>query len=111
MAQLEAMVVANLPTIPSIPNPQSYLDALQAKIPANLCFNFTIPGFPAIPALPSPLLPDINFPEFDFHVGLGNMLTNLSTYSLQQCVNFCENTIGQLGFSFPTICVPFTPSI
>lgn len=110
MDQIQAMVMANLPPLPNIPNPQTYMDALKSKIPANLAFNFTIPGFPAIPALPSPLIPSVSFPEFDFYAGFGNMLDHIATYSLQKCMDFC-NTISQISFSFPTMCIPFTPSV
>lgn len=109
MDQIQAQVIAALPPLPQLPNPQTYADLLKAKIPANLAFNFTIPGFPAIPKLPDPLVPSIHMPEFDFYVGFGNMVDHIATYSLQQCMNFC-NTISQITFSFPTMCIPFNPA-
>lgn len=109
---LKAMALANLPPLPNLPNPQTYLDMMKSGLPTNQMFNFTIPGFPAIPALPDPLFPSIHYPEFEFYTGFGNMIDHLSSVNLQSCMDFCNNSLAsKLSFSFPTMCIPFTPTV
>lgn len=108
-----------LPTMPSlatlqsqvtsqISGAQSYLDAMKAGLPTSQLFNISIPGFPAIPSLPSPLFPSFTFPEGEFYLGFGNMLDSLTSFNLNQCYQFCQNTISsKLSFTFPTQCIAF----
>lgn len=115
--------IGAMPSIPAMPSlstlqgyvtsqvagAQSYLDVMKAKIPTNLAFNFSIPNFPAIPSLPSPLFPSINFPEGEFYLGFGNMIDNCTLANLTPVYNFCQNTLAsKIGaFTFPTQCVTF----
>jgi hypothetical protein len=109
--QLKSMALAALPPLPNLPNPQTYLDMMKSGLPTNLMFNFSIPGFPAIPSLPDPLFPSIHYPEFEFYTGFGNMVDHLTSVNMQSCVDFCQNTLGsKLSFTFPTMCIPFNPA-
>lgn len=102
LSTLQGLVMAN------VPNGQTYYDALKSGIPTSQMFNFTVPGFPALPAMPSPLFPSINFPEGEFYLGFGNMIDTMTLANLTQTYNFCENSLAsKISFTFPTQCITF----
>lgn len=115
--QLHLPGLPTLPTIPSFASLQSLLLApfsgfsnllgvLHSGVSITDLFNITIPGFPALPALPFPLMPNFVSPEIYLMETLKIMNAELASYPMTLIVNFCTNTLGSLGFSFPTLCVP-----
>jgi hypothetical protein len=102
LATLEGLVTSQLSGV------TSYIEAMKQGLATSSIFNISVPGFPPIPSLPSPLFPSINFPEGEFYLGFGNMIDSLTIANLQPLYNFCENTLGShLSFTFPTQCITF----
>ncbi len=70
----------------------------------------SIPGFLFKLELPSPLIPNINIPAYDFLQGLKNLYSGLTTEVLSIIVRFVNRL--PLSFSFPTFCLPIvTPDL
>lgn len=113
----------SLPTMPSLSDVQamimskvdgatSYLDVIKSGLSMNQIFDFQLPSFPKMPSLPDPLIPNVKMPEFEFNEYYGNLMNHLTAFNLQPCMDFCNGTLGsKLPFSFPTMCVPFTPTV
>lgn len=114
--------IANMPTLPAIPTygelvqllldnvpgASNVLDIIESGVSLSDIFNISIPGIPPLPSIPSPLIPSVNIPEFDFQEGMGLMLSNITTVLMQKIMDFIDSTLGAfLPFSFPTICLPF----
>lgn len=114
--------IAGMPALPTFPSFEdieglilgkvsgatNFLDAIKNEIGLSVSelFDITIPGFPALPALPSPLVPSIGIPEFDFQESMGILMNHLNTTGLQLVMNFIDSTLGAfLSFSFPTMCI------
>lgn len=109
-----------LPTMPDLSTIQSqvtakvsgatsYLDAMKSGLSTNQLFNISVPGFPAIPSLPDPLFPSIHMPEAEFYLGFGNMIDSMTMNNLNQCYQFCQNSLAsKLSFTFPTQCIAFS---
>lgn len=116
----DALEITNMPTLPSFPTFDNIKALILAKVPGATTphevltsgisipemFNILIPGFPALPALPSPLIPSINIPEFDYIEAMGILMNHLNTSGLSLIMDFIEDTLGQfISFTFPTICI------
>jgi hypothetical protein len=90
-------LLPGLPGVPSLPT----LDDL---------FDISIPGFSFKLELPSPLIPNINIPAYDFLQGLKNLYSGLTTEVLGIIVDFVESL--PLPFEFPIFCLPIvTPDL
>lgn len=115
-----ALHIGAMPTLPTMPTFNSIKSLILAKVPGATSlyqvlqsgisipamFNITIPGFPALPALPTPLVPSVNIPEFDFQESMGVLMNHLSTYSLSLVMNFINSTLASyISFTFPTFCI------
>lgn len=67
---------------------------------------FTVPGFPPL-VLPNPLV--IGFSSFSAELEEAMSIFQADALGalLQPIVDFCEDTLGALGFEFPKICITF----
>lgn len=101
LAELKTMLMANLPDFPD-------LNTAYAALGLNGIFaGLTIPGFPAMPAFPDPLIPGMSSFSIDINEALSIFLANLSAYPIQVVVDFVMSKLSMLGFSFPPICFTF----
>lgn len=108
-----------LPTLPSIPSFAAFqnlllaafpgfnsaLDVLMSGVSISTLFNITIPGFPPLPQLPNPLIPNFLSPEIALMETFKIMNAELTNFPMSIILSFCLNTLSTLGFSFPTLCI------
>jgi len=89
----------SLPAIPGMPTlPSINLPAILASI--------TFPGFPPLPAIPDPLVPNMNFPDVNIAMGIKLIMHNLTLGLLKPIMDFIENTLKKfISFTFPKICI------
>lgn len=101
LAELKAMLLASLPDFPD-------LNAAYASLGLNGLFaGLSIPGFPAMPAFPDPLIPTMSSFSIDINEALAIYLANLTTVPIDMIVGFVLSKLSMLGFSFPPICFTF----
>lgn len=105
LAQIEAQIMGSFPGFPSL---SALINSSEASLNAMLASVWAlVPAFPALPALPSPLIPNFSSLEHEFNEGLNTLYSSLVAYPMTLLMNFCNNTLSMLGFSFPTICITF----
>lgn len=100
--EILAMVLGGLPS----------LDALLNKFRKNIAGLFallssiTFPGFPPMPMLPVPLIPNFHLPDIELKMGLIALMNSLAQGLMKPIMDFILNTLSKyLGFSFPKICI------
>lgn len=115
----DLLVLAGLPAIPTIPTLPEVTAAMLAAFPGfpnigalvksgislpDLFGAISFPGMPAL-VMPSPLVPSMSNYEAEFQEGMSVLYGDFTTAPLTIIVDFCETTLGTLGFEFPTVCV------
>lgn len=88
-------------TLPEFPP----LDFLKNFSVSELLSQITVPGFPSF-SIPDPLFPNYSNFEHELMEGLNILYQEMIAYPMQQIMNFLNNFLSILGFSFPTICIP-----
>lgn len=114
--QLELPVLPTLPQIPTLSEIQQALlaafpefDTLQALIQSGISVSqlfsaLLFVGFPPL-TLPDPLIPSFSSFEIEFQEAITILHMELLSKPLTIIVDFLQNTLGQLGFEFPLLCV------
>lgn len=117
----DILVVAGLPTIPTIPTLSDITDALLAAFPQFNSLSELIQSGISVDAIfgtlsfsgflplviPSPLIPNFSSFEMEFQEGLSILYGDFLTAPLAIIVDFVQDTLGALGFDFPTLCISF----
>lgn len=117
----DILQISNLGAIPTIPTLSEMLSTLLLAFPefaninqliqsglsidvlfAALSFN----GFPPL-VLPVPLIPSFSSYEIEFQEALSIIYGDFLTIPLAIIVDFVQNALSMLGFSFPTLCISF----
>ena len=88
-------------TLPEFPP----LDFLQGFSISELLSQITVPGFPSF-TIPDPLFPNYSSLEHELIEGLNILYQQMIAYPMQQIMNFLNQFLSILGFSFPTLCIP-----
>lgn len=117
--------IAGMPALPAMPDFDTVKQTLMSMVPgaesvtellsgglsmSELFSSIAIPGFPGLSGIPSPLIPSISIPEFEFHEAVGVLQNHLSTFSLSLIMDFIDSVLSSfIGFSFPSICIPLAP--
>lgn len=103
--EIIAMVLSLIPGVPDI---GALIDRCRDKIEDVIAMlsSLSFPGFPPLPSIPWPLIPNFRLPDFEFNYSLTALVTSLTTGLMTKIMDFIENTLKRfLGFSFPQICV------
>lgn len=108
-------------TIPPLPTRQDVELAILAAFPtfdrpldilteefsvSKLFMAFTVPGFPPL-ILPEPLVTGFSSFSLELDEAISIFQADALSSLLQPVIDFCQDTLGQLGFEFPTICIEF----
>lgn len=115
---LEIGGLSGIPAIPTLSQVQAAILAafpgftsLTALIASGIGIQtlFSAISFPGLPTMlmPSPLIPGFSSYEAEFQEALAILYGNLTTVPLNIILDFVQNALGMLGFSFPTICISF----
>jgi hypothetical protein len=92
-----------IPSGTSVPNVITFLQRFSLN---ELLALVSVPGFPTFPALPDPLIPSMNFPEFNLATGLNLLYISLATFCMTTILQYIQNTLGHfISFAFPKICI------
>lgn len=114
--QLELPALPTLPQIPTLsdiqqvllaafPEFQTLQDLIQSGISVSQLFSALIlAGFPPL-ILPDPLIPSFSSFEIEFQEAITILHMELLSNPLTIIIDFLQNTLGQLGFEFPLLCV------
>jgi hypothetical protein len=114
--QLELPALPTLPQIPTLsdiqqvllaafPEFQTLQDLIQSGISVSQLFSALIlAGFPPL-ILPDPLIPSFSSFEIEFQEAITILHMELLSRPLTIIIDFLQNTLGQLGFEFPLLCV------
>lgn len=78
------------------------------KIDVTTLFDFSMPGFPKMPAIPSPLIPSFTIPTIEFHEALAILINYFASSGLLLILDFVQSVLSSfMTFEFPTICIDF----
>jgi len=109
--ELPSLVIPTFPTLDDILALLPTAGSAESSYSLDDLLGLSIPGFSFKLELPSPLVPNINIPAYDFLQGLRNLYSGLTTEVVAIVVDFVEDTLP-LNFSFPTFCLPIvTPDL
>lgn len=98
----DILVVSKLGRLPVVPSPQLIFDLVKRNFPGSI----RIPGFSVDLSFPNPLIPNIDFAEFEMAQMVKVIMTSLPMANLQRIVKFIDDVLPGLSVPIPRICVP-----
>ncbi|PTQ91279.1 hypothetical protein [Agitococcus lubricus] len=117
----DILELAGLGVLPTIPTLSAITAALMAAFPQfdnlsaliqsgigiqDIFSMLLFSGFPPI-AIPNPLIPSFSSHEIEFQEALSIIYSDFLTIPLAIIIDFVQDTLGMLGFSFPLLCISF----
>jgi len=87
----------NFPSFPPI-------EFLKGFSISELLSQITVPGFPSF-SIPDPLFPNYSNIEQELLEGLNILYQEMIAYPMQVIMDFLNDFLSMLGFSFPTLCI------
>lgn len=117
----DALELPGLPSIPELPTRDAIVKAALEAFPeveqiidllsddfsvSDLFSAFALPGFPPL-ILPKPLIPGMSAFSLEIEEAMSIFQADALGALVQPIVDFCEDTLGALGFEFPKICITF----
>lgn len=106
MPTLQGILNILVAAIPSVPDFGSLMSGLGSINLSQLFGTLSLPGFPAFPSLPTPLIPSFGIPEMEFQLYLSMSYGFFIVMILDPIVDFCQNLLGAfIPFTFPMLCI------
>ncbi len=102
----DILEVAGMPALPTFPTLAEIIALLPSSPTLDDLFSFSIPGFVFQLAMPIPLIPTVNIPDYDLSQGLRNLYVGLATETVQLIIDFVGTL--PLTFNFPIFCLEIT---
>lgn len=97
LSEIKALILA------AFPEYASWSELIRSGI--EVADLFAALHLPVLPVLPIPLMSGFRSPEIEFNELLNVFYTEFIASQIAVVVEFVENTLGLLGFDFPTFCI------